>query len=141
MWRLPFRKLKTGVIGLIAVIGFVSCGDAEVPEENQVKRERQNKNPDFYLEFEELMEFVADKESSYEILARVPDGEPVISISSLPEGAVFDGKTLSWKPPLSASVDVRGRGAALHRISVQLTSSADTGSMIKESGALLVWAK
>lgn len=118
----------------VCILSLSSCGE---PQEKLVPIKVGT------LEFDSVMDFVKGVNSSYPIIASLPDrNDPEVSIEPLPDGAVFEANTLSWTPScqLSQKDGYFYRGYTVFHVDI-IMKGATEQTMVTRQAALLVHEK
>lgn len=131
-------KLSTAAFLLSLV---TACGGSHV--EKDLEPTAQDKGPPSYsfgAEFPFVMTFKQGLESNFTLLehVQVPSSHPVLTAENLPEGATFDGKSLTWTPSCDIPIEDFGDGHTIQYVRFTLRSSADDQQYVQRSAALLV---
>lgn len=118
-----------------------ACGSKQVSQEELDRKPPPIPSPSYSLDgMPYVLRFEQGVERSYDIAqyAKVERGNPVVTVRNLPDGAVFDGRILSWKPSCAKDPEFYQNGIGIHAVMFTLRSDANNADFIEHDAGLVV---
>ncbi len=136
--------MRISWLNILMATTLAGCGAKNPPTPKTQDHKPNSGPPDFHFtdDMPDTIEFEQGYGEQLDVLANasVPGpGTPVVTVESLPEGAIFDGRILSWIPPCGVSSIEFQRGLAEFKIRFTLWSSEDNKQFVQRRINLRVY--